>query len=105
MRKNIPFTGFIIICITFYCKQVNDKRIEVKKFPESEELSGNIITGVKTQNIRTLRIIDSILVILNSEGDIFFEYYNCNNFELIGKYGIKGKGMVSFYTPCQRGNL
>ena len=104
MRRNF-IAGFIIICITFSCTQVNDKRIEIKKFPESEELSGNIITTVKTQNIRTLRIVDSILVIVNKEGDYFFEYYNCNNFELIGKYGIKGKGPGEFLYPLSTGEF
>jgi len=106
MRKYFLFiTGFIIICIIFSCKQENNKRIEVKEFPESEELSGNIISNVKTQHIRTLRIIDSILVIVNSEGDYFFEYYNCNNFELTGKYGIKGKGPGEFLYPQLTGDF
>lgn len=106
MRNNFPIiAGFIIICITFSCNQVNDNRNEIIKFPESEELSGNIITTVKTQHIRTLRIIDSILVIVNIEGDYFFEYYNCNNFELIGKYGTKGKGPGEFLFPLLTGDF
>jgi hypothetical protein len=106
MKTKFPFIVCLtIISIVFACREVNNKRIQVNEFPESKKLYGRVISEIKPQYIRTIRLIDSILVIINREGDFFFEYYNSDDFELIGKYGIKGKGPGEFLYPKVTGDF
>ena len=99
MKKHNIILFFIIVSIALSCNQLNDKRKEIRSFPESILLSGETIEDIHLQEVRTIRIIDSIIVILNKKGDYFFEYYNCNDYKLLGKYGKKGKGPGEFIDP------
>ena len=95
----------IVIFLFASCNQVNDKRIEVKYFPESIDLTGKLIGKIQPQHVKMLRIIDSVLIIVNRQGNYFFEYYNCSNLDLIGKYGNKGRGPGEFISPIPSGEF
>ncbi len=105
MNKLIYTSYGIVIFLFISCNQVNHKRIEIKHFPETIHLAGKVIDEIQPQHVRRLRIVDSVLIVVNIEGRHFFEYYNCNSFELMGEYGNKGRGPGEFISPNLTGEF
>lgn len=105
MNKLIYILFSIVFFLFVSCNQVNDKKIEVKYFPESIDLAGKVIVNIQPQQVEKLKIVDSVLIIVNRKGNHFFEYYNSNNFELLGKYGKSGRGPGEFISPIPTGEF
>lgn len=108
MEKKHFFSICIILTISLLvsCKQFNEKRTVIKGFPESIELKGEHIKEINLlQQPQNLRIVDSVLVVINYDGSHFLEYYNKDNFKLLGRYGNKGRGPGEFISLTGNGEL
>lgn len=95
----------LTVSLVLSCNRGNEKRSVINDFPEPIELKGEHIKEINLQKPNSLRIIDSILVIINRDGTHFFEYYRSDNFELLGRYGNKGRGPGEFISPQETGEV
>lgn len=99
--KKFNFTIFIVCLLTIYgCKKENKSiENEIKKFGETEKLSGELIKKIELNcSFANLAVIDSFLIIQTRE-DKFFHIYNTNNYELLAEFGNKGRGPNEFIRP------
>ncbi len=90
------------VCLIFIHSCKNENSIiknEIKEFPETIELSGELVENIELNcSFANLAVIDSFLIIQTRE-EKFFHIYNTNNYELLAEFGNKGRGPNEFIRP------
>lgn len=102
MKKNtISLTCCLLLFLSFLnCNKKEEnisKEIWVDNFPSIEILKGIPVEKIELMLPVDIKIVDSLLIILNTKNEEhFFDIYNTNTMEFVGKFGDKGKGPTEF---------
>ena len=99
MKKYIKLTYVIITCAFVFVSCHQSDKTKNVLFEETKKLIGEKCTSINTYQIVSIDVIDSLLLIINNNGDHLFQVYNVNNDILISEFGKKGKGPGEFYEP------
>tara|TARA_R110002096_G_scaffold267901_1_gene461633 strand:+ start:169 stop:1233 length:1065 start_codon:yes stop_codon:yes gene_type:complete len=100
------FFCFLAISILSNCSQKTEKReLFVDQFPVSKQLTSIPIGEIENSIPSQIMVEDSLLIILNSRGEKFFQVYNKSNMKSIAEFGTKGEGPEEFNSPEFSGQI
>lgn len=89
---------FITLTCLFACaKQTNnDQRIHIQT---KEHIPGTVIDSITGETFFDIRVVDSLLVLLDHQNTSFFSVYSKRDHHKIKDFGEKGSGPFDYITP------
>lgn len=103
MRKSVLFVFMTLVLCYCYGQHIEVKTFN--SFPVSEKLSHSKVTIHEPLTPTSIYLLDSIVVLIDSNLDHALHFYNISDWSLIAKYGKRGDGPGEVIKPKFHGQF